>query len=71
MTANLTFEAQVEALRRLAAVDWEVDLEVDWMADWMVDLKVGTGAVVVASKFGGRLLSGEESALMVLRQRVE
>ena len=37
MTANLTFEAQAEALRRLAAVDWEVDLEVDWMADWMAD----------------------------------
>ena len=49
MTADLTFEAQAEALRRLAAVDWEVglevdlevdlgvDLEVDWMVDWMAD----------------------------------
>ena len=45
MTANLTFEAQAEALRRLAVVDWEVglkadlevDLEVDWMVDWMAD----------------------------------
>ena len=37
----------------------------------MVDLKVGTGAVVVASKIGERLLLGEELALMVLRQRVE
>ena len=86
-TAGLTFEAQAEALRRLAAVDWEVDLEVDlevdwvagwmagwmagWVAGWVVDLEVGAGAVVVASKVGGRLLSGEGSALMVLRQRVE
>lgn len=46
------------------------DWMADWMVDWMVDLKVGTGAVVVASKIGERLLS-EESALMVLRQRVE
>jgi len=41
MTANSTFEAQAEALRRLAALDWEVDLEVDlevdWTADWVVD----------------------------------
>jgi len=78
-TADLTFEAQAEALRRLAAVDWEVGLEVDWVAGWMagwvagwvVDLEVGAGAVVVASKVGGRLLSGEGSALMALRQRVE
>jgi hypothetical protein len=79
MTADLTSEAQAEALRRLAAVDWEVDLEVDWVAGWMagwvagwvVDLEVGAEAVEVASKVGGRLLSGEGSALMVLRQRVE
>lgn len=79
MTANLTFEAQAEALRRLAAVDWGVGLEVDWVAGWMAGWMagwvagwvVGAGAVEVASKVGGRVLSGEESALMVLRQRVE
>lgn len=87
MTADLTFEAQAEALRRLAAVDWEVDLEVDWeaglevdwvagwmagwVAGWVVDLEVGAEAVEVASKVGGGLLSGEGSALMVLWQRDE
>ena len=39
--ADLTFEAQAEALRRLTAVDWEVDLEVDWVAGWMAGWVAG------------------------------